>query len=412
MTISREDVLQLDRDDPLKEHKAKFYLPDGIIYMDGNSLGALPRLTKEVVNNTVEKEWGDGLITSWLGADWVGSPERVGNKIASFVGAEKGEITVCDSTSVNLFKALTSALQVNNKRNVILSESGNFPTDLYIMDGIKSFSRGAVENVIVDPQKVLDALNEDVAVLLLTQVHYKTGLIRDMAEITKKAQDVGALVVWDLSHSAGSIPLNLNECNVDFAIGCGYKFLNGGPGAPAFLFAAKRHHSECHPVLSGWFGHAKPFAFTDDYSAATDVRMFLCGTPPVLGLKALEIGVDIFCSVDINQLRNKANKLGSTFIDLLNEKCEPYGFDIISPTNDNLRGGHVSICHKNGYAIMQAIKEKGLIGDFRAPDVLRFGITPLYMTYENIYDAVDIISDVMKTDAWNKPEYMTQAEVT
>ena len=412
MAISKEEVLNLDINDPLKEFKDKFYLPEGMIYMDGNSLGALPKTTKNNIINTVENEWGKGLITSWLGAEWVNAPEKVGNKIASFIGAEKNEVTVCDSTSINLFKVLTAALQINDKRNIILSESGNFPTDLYIMDGIKAFSKGEIQNVIVEPQEVLDALNDEVAVLLLTQVHYKTGFIRDMAEITKKAHDIGALVVWDLSHSAGSIPLDLNACKVDFAIGCGYKFLNGGPGAPAFLFAAKRHHSKCRSVLSGWFGHEKPFAFTDDYFSATDVRMFLCGTPPVLGLKALENGVDMFCSVDIYQLRNKAKKLGAVFIELLNEKCGPYGFKIISPIDDDQRGGHVSICHENGYAIMQAAKDKRLIGDFRAPDVLRFGITPLYMTYRNIYDAVEIISNVMETKAWNQPEYLKQAAVT
>ena len=412
MTLSAEDILKMDYDDPLKEYKDKFHLPNGIIYMDGNSLGAMPKNTQDVINNTVRNEWGDGLITSWLGADWVNSTQRVGGKIASLIGADPDEVTVCDSTSVNLFKTLTSALQINSDRKTILSESGNFPTDLYMMEGIKSFSHGAVENRIVDPDEILNALNEDIGVLLLTQVHYKTGLIRDMADITQKAHEVGALVVWDLSHSAGSIPLDINKSNADFAIGCGYKFLNGGPGAPAFIFAARRHHSKCNPVLSGWFGHAKPFAFTDEYTPAKDVRMLLCGTPPILGLKALEVGVDIFCDADMNQLRYKAKKLASTFIALLNDRCDQYGFKIIGPDNDDLRGGHVSICHENGYAIMQAIKDRGLIGDFRAPDVLRFGITPLYMTFQNIYDAVEIISDVMRTEAWDNPAYMTQAEVT
>ncbi|MBT6466151.1 MAG: kynureninase [Kordiimonadaceae bacterium] len=412
MTISKNEIQKMDREDPIREFKEKFHLPKGIIYMDGNSLGALPIATQKVISDTVSNEWGDGLITSWLDANWVNSPERIGNKIASCIGAKDGEVTVCDSTSVNLFKILVAALQINNSREVILSEQGNFPTDLYIMDGIKKLFKNKIETKIVDPKKLLDALDENVSVLLLTQVHYKTGLIKDMEKITKKAHEVGALIVWDLSHSAGSIPLDLNGCNVDFATGCGYKFLNGGPGAPAFLFAASRHHTKCVPVLSGWFGHSNPFEFTDDYFPAQDVRMFLSGTPPVLGLKALEVGVDIFCSADIEKLRDKAKKLGALFIKLLNEKCSQYEFEIISPIEDNLRGGHVSLSHKNGYAIMQAVKEKGLIGDFRAPSVLRFGITPLYMTYENIFEAIEIISKVMDSKEWDNPEYMVRAEVT
>jgi kynureninase len=237
MTISKNEIQKMDREDPIREFKEKFHLPKGIIYMDGNSLGALPIATQKVISDTVSNEWGDGLITSWLDANWVNSPERIGNKIASCIGAKDGEVTVCDSTSVNLFKILVAALQINNSREVILSEQGNFPTDLYIMDGIKKLFKNKIETKIVDPKKLLDALDENVSVLLLTQIHYKTGLIKDMEKITKKAHEVGALIVWDLSHSAGSIPLDLNGCNVDFATGCGYKFLNGGPGAPAFLFA-------------------------------------------------------------------------------------------------------------------------------------------------------------------------------
>ena len=412
MTISREQMLKLDETDPVKGYRSKFQLPDKMIYMDGNSLGALPKAAIKRMQNAVEDEWGRGLITSWLDANWVTLPQRVGDKIANFIGANSGEVTVCDSTSVNLFKALCAALHINDDRKVMLSEKGNFPTDLYIMNGVERFAGQNVVSKIVEPEHILDALNEDVAVLLLTQVHYKTGMIRDMAQINRRAHEVGALVVWDLSHSAGAIPVDLNACVADFAVGCGYKFLNGGPGAPAFIYAAKRHQNNQIPVLSGWFGHQDPFLFTDDYAPANDVRKFLCGTPPVLALTALEIGVDIFCEVDPHQLRKKAQRLGSLFISLMQEKCGHYGFKIISPIDDELRGGHVSLSHENGYAIMQAVKAMGLIGDFRAPDVLRFGITPLYLRYEDIYEAVDIIETVMNTKAWNNEEFKCRADVT
>ena len=412
MTISREQMLKFDETDPVKRYRSKFKLPEKTIYMDGNSLGALPIAAIKRIQNAVEDEWGRGLITSWLGADWVTLPHRIGDKIASFIGAEKDEVTVCDSTSVNLFKALCAALHINDDREIMLSEKGNFPTDLYIMNGIENFAGQNITSKIVEPEQILDAINEDVAVLLLTQVHYKTGVIRDMAEINRRAHEVGVLVVWDLSHSAGAIPLDLNASEADFAVGCGYKFFNGGPGAPAFIYVAKRHQNDQSPVLSGWFGHQDPFLFTDDYAPANDVRKFLCGTPPVLALTVLEIGVDIFCEVDQHLLRKKAQRLGALFITLMQEKCGDYGFEIISPVEDELRGGHVSLSHENSYEIMQAVKAMGLIGDFREPDVMRFGITPLYLKYEDIYDAVGIIETVMKTKAWDNEEFRLRADVT
>ena len=282
MTISRSDLALLDATDPIAPFRDEFHLRVGLIYLDGNSLGALPRVSAARVSKTIESEWGEGLITSWLGAEWVSAPQRIGDKIAGLLGAEPGEIVAADSTSVNLFKALTAALSLRADRSVILSERSNFPTDVYMMQGIEAFSGGRVRSVTVDPDDVIDRIADDVAVLLLTQVHYKTGQVRNMAEVTAQAHAKGALVVWDLSHSAGAIEVDLNGAEADFAVGCGYKFFNGGPGAPAFLFAARRHQSAT-PVLSGWFGHARPLAFEENYDPAAGVTRFLCGTPPVIG---------------------------------------------------------------------------------------------------------------------------------
>jgi kynureninase len=294
------EVADLDANDPLRGFRDEFQLREGLIYLDGNSLGALPKSTAPRMAETVVREWGDGLITSWLGAEWVTAPRRVGDKIGALLGARPGEVIVADSTSVNIFKALAAALSLLSGRSVILSEATNFPTDVYMMQGIAAFSGGRVKAVTAPPETIVDRLDEDVAVLLLTQVHYKSGLVRDMAEVTRRAHEKGVLVVWDLSHSAGAIEVDLGGADADFAVGCGYKFLNGGPGAPAFIFVAERHQ-QATPVLSGWFGHARPFAFEEDYAPATGIERFLCGTPSVLGLTALECGVDLFRRADMRE---------------------------------------------------------------------------------------------------------------
>lgn len=406
------DVLELDRNDSLTKFRDAFHLRDGLIYLDGNSLGPMPKRTEGRIANAVRSEWAEGLITSWLGADWVNAPKRVGDKLASLIGAGDDEVIVADSTSINIFKALAAATSINSDRAVILSETGNFPTDLYMMQGFESFSSGRIKLCTADYDDVVDALDDSVAVLLLTQVHYKTGRIRDMAGITKRAHDVGALVIWDLSHSVGSIPVDLNGAGADFAVGCGYKFLNGGPGAPAFIYVAERHQAQAQPVLSGWFGHKTPFAFDDRYEAADGIRRFLCGTPPILGITALECGVDLFCEADFAEIRRKAMALGALFIRRMDERCAGHGFQLISPRDDTLRGGQVSYAHPQGYGIMQALKEKDVIGDFRAPDVLRFGITPLYLRYCDIYSAVEILHEIMETRAWDDPKYKLRAAVT
>ncbi len=410
-TMVATDVSALDAADPLAPFRERFQLREGLIYLDGNSLGALPKATGERLAAVVADEWGEGLITSWLGAEWSTAPRRIGDKIGRLIGANPGEIVATDSTSVNIFKALTAALSLRRERTVILSEATNFPTDVYMMQGIEAFSGGRVKAVTVAPDVIVDALNEDVAVLLLTQVHYKSGRVRDMAAITRRAHEVGALVVWDLSHSAGAIPVDLNGAKADFAIGCGYKFLNGGPGAPAYLFAAARHHAAT-PVLSGWFGHARPFAFEEDYDPASGIERFQCGTPPVLGLSALEVGVDLMLEADMAEIRRKSLALGDLFIEQMQPLCDAYGFELVSAQGHAERGSQVAYAHPQGYQIVQALKEFDVIADFRAPDILRFGLTPLYLRYQDIVETVERLEKVCATRAWDKPQYHQRAAVT
>ena len=408
---SDAEIAELDAHDPLRSFRELFQLREGLIYLDGNSLGAAPRATAPRLAQVVSQEWGEGLITSWLGAEWSTAPQRIGDKIASILGAKPGEIVAADSTSVNIFKALTAALSLRPDRSVILSEATNFPTDVYMMQGIEAFSGGRLQAVTVDPEAVLDRLDDEVAVLLLTQVHYKSGRVRDMAEITHLAHAKGVLVVWDLSHSAGAIPIDLNKAKADFAVGCGYKFLNGGPGAPAFIFVAERHQAAT-PVLSGWFGHASPFTFEEDYRPADGVTRFMCGTPQVLGLAALECGIDLMSRVDMAELRRKSLALSQLFIERMELRCAEFGFELVSPRDPAVRGSQVSYAHPNGYEIVQTLKERDVIGDFRAPDILRFGLTPLYMRYADVVEAVERLHEICLTRAWDKPEYRTRAAVT
>lgn len=410
-TMFATDVAALDAADPLAPFRERFHLRDGLIYLDGNSLGALPKATGERLAEVIGGEWGEGLITSWLGARWSTAPRRIGDKIGRLLGANPGEIVATDSTSVNIFKALTAALSLRRERSVILSEATNFPTDVYMMQGIEAFSGGRVKAITVAPDDVVDALNDDVAVLLLTQVHYKSGRVRDMAAVSKRAHEVGALVVWDLSHSAGAIPVDLNGAGADFAIGCGYKYLNGGPGAPAYLFAAARHHAAT-PVLSGWFGHARPFAFEEEYDPAAGIERFQCGTPPVLGLAALEVGVDLLLEADMTEVRRKSLALGDLFIERMVPLCDAYGFALASVDDHAARGSQVAYAHPQGYQIVQALKEFDVIADFRAPDILRFGLTPLYLGYRDVVEAIERLEQVCATRAWDKPQYHERAAVT
>jgi len=404
-------VLEADAGDPLANFRAQFHLPPGVIYLDGNSLGALPLATPGLVNLALHQQWGDSLIRSWNVHDWIGAPRRLGDKIASLIGADSGEVLVADSTSVNLFKLLAAALAHQPGRRTILSESGNFPTDLYMAEGLTKMLDGRrLRTVAADA--ILDAIDDDVAVLMLTHVHYKTGRKLDMAAITAAAQAKGALVLWDLSHSAGAIPVDLNGCGADLAVGCGYKYLNGGPGAPAFLFVAERWQDKLQSPLAGWMGHARPFDFIDAYEPKAGIDRFACGTPPMLSLLALEQGVDLMRMADPELVARKAEGLSALFVNSVETLCAGLGLNLISPRRFADRGSHVSFAHEQAYAVCQALIARGVIGDFRAPDAVRFGFTPLYTSYADVWAAADILAEVLTTRAWDRPEYRARARVT
>ncbi|WP_418126243.1 kynureninase [Variovorax sp. 160MFSha2.1] len=406
--LTREFCLGLDSEDPLSAHRARFQLPQGVIYLDGNSLGALPKSVQQRLREAVEVEWGDGLIRSWNDADWYPAPQRVGSRIARLIGAGAREVIAADSTSVNLFKVLCAALRMRPGRKVILGEKDNFPTDAYIASGVSSLMGAQFR--AVEASDVLDAIDETVAIVSLTHVNYRTGRLYDMAAITARAHEVGALVVWDLCHTAGAMPCDLNGCGADFAVGCGYKYLNGGPGAPAFVFVAERHQEALDQPLSGWHGHAKPFEFVQQYQPATGIDRMLVGTAPQLGLIALEEALHAFDDVDMAALRRKSERMTELFIELVDQELD--GFTVATPREAALRGSQVSLAHEHGYAIMQVLIERGVIGDFRAPNILRFGFAVLYLRFADVWDAVAQIKDVMTTGAWKSDRYMVRKAVT
>ncbi len=409
--ITLDDVRAMDAADPQAPFRDRFALPEGVVYLDGNSLGALPTATPDRLAAAVRDEWGRDLIRSWNDADWIGAPQRIGAKIAGLVGAKPNELLVADSTSVNLFKLLVAGMGARGGRTVILSEPGNFPTDLYVAQGVATLLPG-VEVRTVDRAALVDAIDEDVAIVMLTHVHYKSGARFDMAAVTRAAHARGALMLWDLSHSVGAVPVDLNGCDADLAIGCGYKYLNGGPGAPAFLYVAERLQGTLRSPLTGWMGHAAPFDFGDGYAPGTGIARFLCGTPPILGMVALEAGVDLMLEADRGALFEKSRRLGDLFIDLVERRCAGSGLRCISPRDAEARGSHVSFAHAQGHAIVQALIARGVIGDFRAPDILRFGLTPLYVGYEDVWRAVDVMRDVLASGAWADPAYQRRAAVT
>lgn len=411
--LTREDLLALDRDDPLAHVRDEFDINPDLVYLDGNSLGVPPRGVAERVAAVIEQEWRGGLIRSWNAAGWIDAPARVGAKLAGMLGAEGDEVVVADSTSVNLFKLLVAALRARPGRHVVLTENANFPTDLYIADGVAALLRSEGVSVRRVPREgLVDALDDDVAVLCLTHVHYTTGRVHDMRALTEAAHRAGALVLWDLSHSAGAVPLDLHAADADLAVGCGYKYLNGGPGAPAYLFAARRLHHSLEAVLPGWMGHAAPFEFSGTYRPAPGVLRHLCGTPPIISLAALEVAVDLWLRIDMTAVRNKSMRLGDLFIRLVDERCASHGFEVVSPRDATVRGSQVSLRHDDGYAIMQALIDRGVVGDFRAPDVMRIGFAAPYTRYVDMWDAVDALRAVMEHEVWREPRYSTRAAVT
>lgn len=389
------DLQALDAADPLAGMRGLFAIPEGVVYLDGNSLGPLPRATPARLAEVVRHEWGEGLIRSWT-RGWMETPLRVGGKIGRLTGALPGCTVACDSTSVNLFKALAAALHLRPERRVIVSERGNFPTDLYMAEGLARLLARGHSVLTVDAEALPSSLDTSVAVLMLTHVNYRTGRMHDMPALTRAAHAAGVPVIWDLSHSAGAVPVDLAGCDADFAVGCGYKFLNGGPGAPGYLYVAPRHHGT--PTgLSGWIGHAEPFAFADAYRPAPGVGSAQVGTPPILGLAALEVGVDIALQADMALVREKSIRLAETFAALVERDCAGLGFTVSSPRQAVHRGSQLCLRHERAEAIMQALMERGVIGDFRPPDTLRFGLTPLYLRYADVGRAVGMLAEVARS---------------
>ncbi len=417
---SRDAALALDAADPLAPLRDQFELPDGVIYLDGNSLGVLPRTTAARVQQVVCEEWGQGLIRSWNSAGWITLPQRVGDKIARLVGAGAGEVVATDSTSINLFKVVSAALAIARVdkpgRRVILSERQNFPTDLYIAESLAR-EQGA-ELVLVDHAEELgERLRDDVALLMLTHVNYRDGRMHDMAAITRAAHGAGILTVWDLAHSAGAVPVDLHGSDADFAVGCGYKYLNGGPGAPAFVWAHPRHADRFWQPLSGWMGHAAPFEFKPGYRPAPGIARYLCGTPPLLSLAALECGVDTVLAAEplggMAALRKKSLALSGAFATLAQDRCGSHGLRRVSPSDDAQRGSQVCLANADlGYPVIQALIARGVIGDFRAPDILRFGFTPLYTRYVDVWDAVEHLARVLDLGEWREARFNQRAAVT
>lgn len=390
--------------------KAMFDLPEGVIYLDGNSLGPLPKSAGAQVQRMLTEEWGQMLITGWNKAGWMGLPTGLGDRIGRLIGAEPGSVMTGDTLSIKVYQAVASALELNPDRKVVLSDNGNFPSDLYIADGLLRSLGDDYELRIVDPESVADAITEEVAVLMLTEVDYRSGRMHDMKALTELAHANGVVTVWDLAHSAGAIPVDLSGCNADFAVGCTYKYLNGGPGAPAFIYVAPRLADNTRPALSGWLGHEAPFAFDLDYRPGSGIERMRVGTPPIIQMTALSAAMDIWDLADMTDVRAKSIELTELFIERVEATCPD--LQLASPRNPELRGSQISFGFKEGYAAMQALIARGVIGDFRAPDIMRFGFTPLYIDEGDVERAVEIMADIMQNRLWDTPEYKIRQRVT
>jgi kynureninase len=428
-----QDCQALDAGDSLRTLRELFDIPEGVIYLDGNSLGVMPKAAAARAAEVVTQEWGRGLIRSWNSAGWFSLPQRLGNRIAPLIGAGADEVVATDSTSINLFKVLSAALSIAAEdapqRKLIVSERSNFPTDLYIAEGLCK-ARGYTLK-LVEPEEIAGALTTDVAVLMLTHVNYRTGAMHDMPAVTAAAHAAGALMVWDLAHSAGAVPVALKTSNADFSIGCGYKYLNGGPGAPAFVWVHPKHADRFWQPLAGWWGHAAPFAFTPDYQPAPGITRYLCGTQPIVSMSLLGCGLDGFEAAEklggMSALRAKSLALTDLFIQLVEERCHGYGLGLATPREHAQRGSQVCLTREHAaggalgsgaFAIVQALIARGVIGDFRAgdggihKDILRFGFTPLYVGFEDVWNAVEHLRQVLETEEWKKPEFNQKHAVT
>ncbi|UOQ90469.1 kynureninase [Agromyces endophyticus] len=461
-TIDRATCADLDAADPLAALRERFDLPESVVYLDGNSLGALPRTTAAHVERVIREEWGTGLIRSWNDAGWFDKPRTLGDRIAPLIGAAAGEVVLGDSTSASLFQVAMAAARLRPGRRVIVSERGSFPTDLYILESVQELAGAAgapLERRLIDGEDDLDAvLGDDVAVVVLTHVNYRTGRMYDLAEVTRRVHEAGALMVWDLCHSVGAVPVDLNGAGADFAIGCTYKYLNGGPGSPSFIWVAERHQADARPALTGWHGHARPFDFGIDYAPAEGITRFRVGTPQLLSVAGLEASLDVWDDVDLEALREKSLRLTELFISLVDARLGRFGVEVVTPRQSARRGSQVSLRFAgaartggsagssagssagtsagtsagasddtgvaaattpsvlpetaDGYAVMQAIIERGVIGDFRAPDLMRFGFTPLYVTHTDVWDAVAVLEDVLATESWRDERFARRGAVT
>ncbi|MEX2518440.1 MAG: kynureninase [Paracoccaceae bacterium] len=407
-----DEIAELDAKDPLAGKRAEFLIPDGVIYLDGNSLGPLTRAAQARIASTVTDEWGAMLIRGWNDAGWFIAPSRVGDRIGRLIGAPPGAVTAADNTSVNVFKCLSAALEMRAGRKVILSDSGNFPTDLYIAEGLVAGLARDHELRVVAPEAVEAALDDSVAVMMLTEVDYRTGRRHDMGALTRRAHEAGALAMWDLAHSAGAFEVDLTGAGADFAVGCGYKYLNGGPGAPAFLYVRPELQEHVRPLISGWMGHEAPFAFDPGYRPLEGVGRMRVGTPPVLSLAGLDAALDLFEGVEMTTIRAKSVSLAELFIREVEARCAGYGLKLISPRDAAIRGSQVSFAHEEGHAMMQALIARGVIGDFRAPDVMRFGFAPLYLSHAEVAAAAGVLAEVLDGRLWDRPEYKARAAVT
>jgi kynureninase len=415
--ITYEQCQQWDAEDKLADLKKQFDLPEGVIYLDGNSLGAKPKQAHSCAQDVINQQWGTDLINSWNKAGWWDLPVRLGNKIGKLVGAQENETVVTDTTSMNLFKVLAAAIGIQQhqdpQRKIIIAERDSFPTDLYMIEGFMALINQGYQLKLIDhPHALPEYINEQTAVIVLSHINYRTGYLHDMAAINQQAHAHGALLIWDLCHSIGAVPIDLNASNSDFAIGCTYKYLNGGPGGPAMLWVHSQYQTAFNQPLSGWWGHAKPFDMAVNYTPANNVRRFLCGTQPIVSMSLVECGVNIFLQTDMQAVRQKSLQLTDLLIKLIEQECGGFGLTLITPREHSHRGSHISVRHCHGYEIVQALIAHGVIGDYREPEVIRLGITPLYLSFTDIWQAVQCLKQVLETKQWAQPQFQTRRQVT
>ncbi|RQO48753.1 kynureninase [Pseudomonas sp. KBW05] len=414
---TRSHCQTLDDQDPLAPLRQQFALPDGVIYLDGNSLGARPVTALARAQQVISEEWGNGLIRSWNSAGWAELSQRLGNRLAPLIGARDGEVVITDTTSINLFKVLSAALTVQRQRHpqrkVIVSEASNFPTDLYIAEGLAELlQQGYSLRLVNSPDELPHAIDADVAVVMLTHVNYKTGYMYDMQALTALSHECGALSIWDLAHSAGAVPIDLHQAAADYAIGCTYKYLNGGPGSQAFVWVNPALVDLVRQPLSGWFGHTRQFAMESAYAPSAGIARYLCGTQPITSLAMVECGLEIFAQTDMASLRRKSLALTDLFIALVEARCAAHGLVLITPREHAKRGSHVSFEHPEGYAVIQALIARGVIGDYREPRIMRFGFTPLYTSFTEVFDAVEILGEILDQRTWDQPQFKVRNSVT